>query len=107
MSLLIHTAVIRRKVNAADGQGGYTETWPIIKSCPGRLSPASGTDLMLAQQLQALVSHAVYLPPFVEVKFGDRIEIDGRFMLVTVPNLRPSVPHHLKVFAVEGQSAVP
>lgn len=87
-----------------DGQGGWEEDWTLIGTIACRLSSPSGRDAQIASQRQAVVTHAVYTSSDVDIQYGDALEINDIWYLVTVPDLRPSIrDHHLKVLTEQRQ----
>jgi hypothetical protein len=87
-----------------DGQGGWEEDWTLIGTIACRLSSPSGRDAQIASQRQAVVTHAVYTSSDIDIQYGDALEINDIWYLVTVPDLRPSIrDHHLKVLTEQRQ----
>ena len=70
-----------------DGRGGWVEGWGLVAETSGRLRPLEGRPRELAGRSHAEVSHALYLPPGVEARLGDRVVMAGRRFRVTVTGL--------------------
>lgn len=101
MSLLTQSLTIKRNTRVSDGQGGVTEELTTVKVCVGRISPAGGAEYQIAEKYQAQVSHAIYVPPHIELKLHDVVENSMRKVRVTVQNLTPSIPRFKKALGME------
>lgn len=102
--LLDRTCTTRRIGRVSDGMGGWTETYadhltgePCRRSAP---SPGSRT---VADQLQAVIAHEVYLTAGADVLRGDQIIVDGYTLLVEA-TVEPSVTSYLKALCSQTQT---
>jgi head-tail adaptor len=102
---LTETLTQERKTRTSNGKGGFTETYHSIGTVNGRINDAGGSEVHVAKQRKAEVSHIVYLDPDTDVKMGDRfIDSRGRVLRVTIPHAEiPSVPIYSKSFLIETQ----
>lgn len=71
---------IQQLTNTPDGQGGFNTTWATIyPNVMAKIKPVSGGERMRAMQLNATISHRIFLryidgiKPAMRVKFGDRL----------------------------------
>jgi hypothetical protein len=90
----------------SDDQGGWIESMIVAATVPCRIAPASSSEVEIAKQRNALVTHALYLPAGTDLRIGDVVVLEsGREMRVSIPDLSPSIPtHHRKALVVEQQS---
>lgn len=87
-----------------DGQGGWGDDFDLLGSIACRMSTPSGRDVQIASMRQAIVTHAVYTSADEDIQYGDGLEIEGRWYIVTVPDLSPSIrEHHLKFLTEQRQ----
>lgn len=102
--LLDSDGLIQRYPREQDGQGGWkkatTPTDVGLFLC--RISSASGRDVEIAGQHQAVVTHAIYFDAGIDARIGDRITISGRIFDVRVGNAAGNHPY-VKVLAQEYQ----
>ncbi len=101
--LLIHSIDITRSVPVKTGRGGFTKTFVSQKKVLGRVWPVTQKDLMVGQQDQARVTHAIIFQPGVDIKIDDRLVFDGRTFDVRIREITPSIPIYHKVLAEEIQ----
>lgn len=70
---------IQELTNTPDGGGGFSTTWTTIHTISAMIKPVSGGERMRAMQLNATISHRIFLryiegiKPTMRVKFGDRL----------------------------------
>ena len=71
---------IQQPTNTPDGQGGHVTTWLTIHpNIMSKIVPVSGGERMRAMQLNATITHRVFLRYIagieanMRVKFGDRL----------------------------------
>lgn len=71
---------IQVKTRAADGQGGYTESWATITggNVWASIEPASSRELFMAQQLQHVVTHKVTIRYVAGVTTAHQIVFGSR-----------------------------
>lgn len=107
-ALLNVTVTISRKARAADGQGGWSETWTELEAVPGRIRPISPAEQTVGQQRDAQITHVAYFALGVDVARDDQLVYlapNGEAKTLTVRAVRePSEPHHLQVDCEERQA---
>lgn len=87
-----------------DGQGGWSDDWTLVGTILCRVSTPSGRDAAIAGQRQATVTHALYADSSLDIQYADGLEIEGRWYVVVIPDLRPSIrEHHLKCLLEQSQ----
>lgn len=74
------TAVISRRTLAADGMGGFTESWAAVGTVTCRVGPASesGAERMIADRITETDAWVLTLPAETSVLAKDRIVAEGR-----------------------------
>lgn len=97
--------VVHRRVRTIDGQGGRSFTAPAFGVVTCQIQVATARDLQLAGQLQAIVSHAVYMNPEseIELKIGDYLVWEDRTFFVRVNNRAGAGYPYRKVLVEEYQ----
>lgn len=76
---LRNSVEIQELTNTSDGYGGFVTTWATIHTINAMIKPVSGGERMRAMQLNATISHRIFLryiegiKPAMRVKFGDRL----------------------------------
>lgn len=76
---LRHAITIEQASGAADGMGGFTNTWSAFASVRGSIEPISGDEIDRGQQITGGRTHMIrirghVLPtPGMRAKFGTRI----------------------------------
>jgi len=101
--LLIHTLEHQRKVRVSQGKGVFKDVPTTIGTVIGRVNPASSKEVLIGEQHQAKVSHAIYLETGADSVVNDEYIFNGRRFRVTVAKLIPSVDIYTKVLAEEVQ----
>lgn len=102
--LLNAVAGVYRNSPISDGRGGWIENLVLVGTVQCRVSSPSGKDQRIAEQRQASVTHAIYMPSDADIQLGDMLQIGGLWHYVAIPDLRPSVrEHHLKILTEERQ----
>ena len=74
------SAILQRKTEAADGQGGQDTTWNAYGTVACQLNPVNriGTDEMVtADQLRSTESRYLVLPALTDFTATDRAVVDG------------------------------
>lgn len=73
------TLTSQRLGRVRDGAGGWTETLAPLITTPTACSsrPAGQKEQTIAQQLQAVVSHVVYVVPPLDVQRDDVLTLSG------------------------------
>lgn len=106
-ALLNVTVTISRKSRAADGQGGWPETWTELDAVPGRIRPIAPAERTLGEQREVEITHVAYFALGVDVARDDQLVYvapNGEAKTLIVRAVRePSEPHHLQCDAEERQ----
>lgn len=101
-SKLRHRIVIQGTVQAADGAGGYTETWETVATVWASIEPANGRERFIAMQTESHVTHIITCRYNAEITTAKRILFGTRkFDITEVLNIeeRNTV---LVIRAIEG-----
>jgi head-tail adaptor len=88
-SALPGTAIIQRVTLAADGMGGYRETWSNVGTVDARLYTQASRALAEGEQGAQIVAETrwyVTMPVGTSVTAADRLSISGRLFEVTEVN---------------------
>jgi len=102
--LLIDRAVQQRPVKTADGKGGFSDTFPTLRSrVKARVNVAIYKEIRQGEQEKAKVDHVIYLVAGSDVLLNDRFVVNGRTYRVTVPAMNPSLPVYHKTGLEEIQ----
>lgn len=99
---LPETATISRNTPAADGYGGYTDSWATSSTVAARIAERRlrPDEQLIASQIEATVVYTIRLPADTDVRERDRIVINGRtFEIAGV--VRKTWPVMLKVVCTE------
>ena len=102
-SLLDQTVDIKRKVQAADGQGGYTSTWSVIhKRVPCRFQALTSKEAMLTYDKAAVfANYFVHMEHLSDVAEGDRLYLGARAFDVKLVQDWAEAGKHLKLAVLE------
>lgn len=68
---------IQRKLAVSDGIGGQTVTWVTLSNTRGDVRPLSGREAVQAMQLQASLTHRIYIRYRADLTPADRILMRG------------------------------
>lgn len=102
--LFSHTFNVFRAGRVSDGQGGWTEGFVPVGTVRGRLRPATARERLVAQQLQAELSHVFYAGAAADVRRGDRVEGAGKAVLVVAVRDPSHAGHHIEADCQEVQT---
>jgi SPP1 family predicted phage head-tail adaptor len=69
---------VQRKVAVSDGMGGQAIQWLDLYTTRGQVKPLSGREALQAMQLQASITHRVYVRYRADIKPADRIVMRGQ-----------------------------
>jgi len=69
---------IQRKFAVSDGIGGQTISWITLGSTRGDVRPVSGREALQAMQLQASVTHRIYIRYRSDITAADRLTMRGQ-----------------------------
>ncbi|MEE1835758.1 phage head closure protein [Streptomyces sp. SP17KL33] len=81
-----------RYTRAADGIGGWSQTWAQTGTERARFSQPSAQERVTADQSGARLTHVVYLLPTADVRRGDELRMSGRVFEVLAV-FEPSAPN--------------
>jgi len=102
--LLNRTPTIKRTVQTADGQGGFTESLSVVATVKGRRRAASGSERLVAGREDAKVTHIWYFEPGTDIKVRDTV-VDGSASYEVLALLPPSEDLYVKAQTKEIQIA--
>ena len=68
---------IQRKLAVSDGIGGQAVTWVTLSNTRGDVRPLSGREALQAMQLQASLTHRIYIRYRADLTPADRILMRG------------------------------
>jgi SPP1 family predicted phage head-tail adaptor len=79
---------IQSVIQAADGQGGYTDTWTSTAKVWGSIEPVKGYEKFQAMQLETQITHRIHIRFRTGITTKHRIVYDKRvFDIKEVINL--------------------
>lgn len=81
---LPETVQVFRKTLTRDNEGGWTETWPVVATCPGALSPSGLTpqEREIAARIGAPLTWNVRVPVSSDIRPTDRVAVLGHLLNV-------------------------
>lgn len=69
---------IQRKTMVPDGMGGQVVTWVTLANIRGDVRPMSGREALHGMQLQASVTHRIYIRYRADITAADRLMMRGQ-----------------------------
>ena len=69
---------IQRKVSVSDGMGGQAISWIDLATVRAHVKPLSGREALQAMQLQASITHRVYIRYRADLLPSDRLVMRGQ-----------------------------
>lgn len=69
---------VQRKVTVSDGMGGMVVQWVTLFTTRGEVKPLSGREALQAMQLQASITHRIYIRYRADLTAADRIIMRGQ-----------------------------
>lgn len=69
---------IQRKVSVSDGMGGQAISWTDLATVRAHVKPLSGREALQAMQLQASITHRVYMRYRADLTAADRLLMRGQ-----------------------------
>jgi SPP1 family predicted phage head-tail adaptor len=69
---------VQRKVTVSDGMGGQVVQWVTLFTTRGEVKPLSGREALQAMQLQASITHRIYMRYRADLTAADRIIMRGQ-----------------------------
>jgi SPP1 family predicted phage head-tail adaptor len=75
---LRETVTIERKQSASDGMGGQVVQWVALATVRGKVAPLSGREALQAMQLQASITHRIYVRYRSDLSAADRLILRGK-----------------------------
>lgn len=94
---------VMRTLRNSDGQGGWLESWGIIAVIPGRLSPVSSSERVVASQSQGVVTHTFYCGGSEDITRGDRLLTGSTLVEVLSVQTTSEPGNHLEIACREIQ----
>ena len=76
--MLREPLTIQRKVAVSDGMGGQAIQWIDLATIKAQVVPLSGREAVQAMQLQASITHRVYMRYRADLTPADRIVMRGQ-----------------------------
>ena len=76
----------QRKTRAADGAGGFTETWTTLRATRAHVMALSGFERMAADRVNAETKERIVCRYFSGLTASDRVLIEGRAHNITFVN---------------------
>lgn len=67
-----------RRTRAADGAGGYAETWATLRATRGRMRAMSGGERWASSRVEASSTHKLVVRYFADIKESDRVIVGSR-----------------------------
>jgi head-tail adaptor len=102
-SLLNSVVDIKRKVQTADGQGGYTTAWAVIhKRVPCRFQALTSKQAMLSYDKAAVfANYFVHMEHLSDIAEGDRIYLGARTFEIKLVQDYAEIGKYLKLAVLE------
>ena len=69
---------IQRKVSVSDGMGGQAIQWIDLATVRAHVKPLSGREALQAMQLQASITHRIYMRYRADLLPSDRLVMRGQ-----------------------------
>lgn len=69
---------IQRKVSVSDGMGGQAISWTDLATVRAHVKPLSGREALQAMQLQASITHRIYMRYRADLLPSDRLVMRGQ-----------------------------
>lgn len=106
ISLLNNDFTLARIQRTPNGQGGWAASYVANGTVRGRLRPASGEEVLAAQQEGYTLSHVLYVAAGADIQRGDRVDGGGQTVYVEGVREPSTSAHHLEIDCSNGQSEV-
>jgi len=100
----IRKIAIQTPAGVSDGQGGFIDGWAHVSDERGRIRPATGRELVAAEQARTRLTHVAYLRSSAPIKPGDRLESGDKFYDVHVVRIPGGRGLHCEIDCSEIQS---
>lgn len=75
--MLREPVTVQRQVSVSDGMGGQAIQWIDLYTTRADVRPLSGREAVQAMQLQASITHRVYMRYMADITAADRLVIRG------------------------------
>ena len=69
---------IQRKISVSDGMGGQAIQWIDLATVRAHVKPLSGREALQAMQLQASITHRIYMRYRADLQPSDRLVMRGQ-----------------------------
>ena len=76
--MLREPLTIQRQVSVSDGMGGQAIQWITLATIRAHVAPLSGREVVQAMQLQASITHRIYMRYRADLTPADRIVMRGQ-----------------------------
>jgi SPP1 family predicted phage head-tail adaptor len=76
--MLREPLTIQRQVSVSDGMGGQAIQWIDLATIRAQVVPLSGSEVVQAMQLQASITHRIYMRYRADLTPADRIVMRGQ-----------------------------
>jgi SPP1 family predicted phage head-tail adaptor len=76
--MLREPIAIERQTLVSDGMGGHTSTWITLATVRAHVKPLSGREALQAMQLQASITHRIYMRYRADLLPSDRLVMRGQ-----------------------------
>ena len=76
--MLREPLTVQRKVTVSDGMGGQVVQWVTLYTTRGHVKPLSGREALQAMQLQASITHRIYIRYTPDLTAVDRLLMRGQ-----------------------------
>lgn len=97
ISLLNNDFTLARIQRTPNGQGGWEIAYTASGTVRGRLRPASGAEVIAAQQEGYTLSHVLYVAAGADIQRGDRVTGAGQEVYVAGVREPSTSAHHLEI----------
>lgn len=106
LSLLNNDFTLERVQRTPNGQGGWEIGYVSNGTVRGRLRPASGAEVIAAQQEGYTLSHVLYVAAGADIQRGDRVAGAGQEVYVAGVREPSTSAHHLEIDCSNSQAEV-
>lgn len=79
---LRHRITFQSLTRTPDDQGGYTAAWVDFSTVWAKIAPASGLEVVHAQQLEQNYDHEIIIRNLVGINSSMRVSFDGRIFQI-------------------------
>jgi SPP1 family predicted phage head-tail adaptor len=76
--MLREPLTVQRKVNTPDGMGGFVTQWLDLYTVRGHVKPLSGREALQGMQLEASITHRIFIRYTPDLGPADRLMMRGQ-----------------------------